>query len=417
MTDHADITVQRILTSERFRLAAATLAAEHDRTVADIIRLTEIEAPSFTESTRARTWHDMAKAHGLTDLEIDAEGNVTGVRRGVGNGPLVCVAAHLDTVFPAGTNVKVRREGTKLFAPGVGDDTRSLAVLLAWLRAMDAAGIETRADILFVADVGEEGLGDLRGMRHLFQRGRYKDRISAFITVDSPNMERIVTGGVGSKRYRVTFKAPGGHSYGSFGVVNPMFAMADAISRLGRVPVPDEPKTTYSASVTGGGTSINSIPNAVWTEFDLRSESVRELRDLEQRFLSIIRASVTAENEHRSTRNGPVMAEILPIGDRPADIPASRTNSCNSHARRSAPKASIPHSAPPPPTPTSPCHWAFPPSRSAPGAPARANIRWMNGSMSNPTPACAAWRRVSPRCWPWPAWCKPCYRWAANPGE
>jgi acetylornithine deacetylase/succinyl-diaminopimelate desuccinylase-like protein len=183
---------------------------------------------------------------------------------------------------------------------------------------LDAAGIETRADILFVADVGEEGTGDLRGVRHLFRRGRYKDRISAFITVDSPNMERIVTGGVGSKRYRITFNAPGGHSYGAFGVVNPMFAMADAISRLGRVPVPSEPKTTYSASVTGGGTSINSIPNSVWTEFDLRSESVSELAALEQRFLQIVDAAVAAENDIRSTRNGPVTAEILPIGDRPA---------------------------------------------------------------------------------------------------
>ena len=318
MTGHAETTVQQILASERFRRAAETLATEHDRTVDDIIRLTEIEAPSFNENVRARTWHDMAKAHGLDDLEIDAEGNVTGIRRGIGNGPLICVAAHLDTVFPGGTDVKVRREGTKLFAPGVGDDTRSLAVLLAWLRALDAAKIDTRADILFVADVGEEGTGDLRGMRHLFQRGRYKDRISAFITVDSPNMDRIVTGGVGSKRYRVTFKAPGGHSYGAFGVVNPMFAMADAISRLGRVPVPAEPKTTYSASVTGGGTSINSIPNAVWTEFDLRSVSVRELNELEERFLRIVDAAVAAENDIRSTRNGPVSAEITPIGDRPA---------------------------------------------------------------------------------------------------
>jgi tripeptide aminopeptidase len=166
--------------------------------------------------------------------------------------------------------------------------------------------------------VGEEGTGDLRGVRHLFQRGRYKDRITSFITVDSPNMERIVTGGVGSKRYRVTFKAPGGHSYGAFGVVNPMFAMADAISRLGRVQVPAEPKTTYSASVTGGGTSINSIPNAVWTDFDLRSVSVRELGDLEARFLQIIHAAVAAENEIRSTRNGPVTVEIEPIGDRPS---------------------------------------------------------------------------------------------------
>jgi acetylornithine deacetylase/succinyl-diaminopimelate desuccinylase-like protein len=318
MSTHAEMTVQRILDSETFRRASATLAAEHDRMVEDIIRLTEIESPSFHENARAKAWFEMAKQHGLTDLEIDAEGNVTGIRRGIGNGQLICVAAHLDTVFPAGTNVKVRREGNKLFAPGIGDDTRSLAVLLAWLRAMDAAGIETRADILFVADVGEEGTGDLRGMRHLFQKGRYKDRISSFITVDSPNMERIVTGGVGSKRYRVTFRAPGGHSYGAFGVVNPLFAMADAISRLGRVNVPSKPRTTYSASVTGGGTSINSIPNAVWTEFDLRSESLRELDELEKRFVSIVHAAVAAENDIRSTRNGPVTAELELIGDRPA---------------------------------------------------------------------------------------------------
>ena len=318
MSDHAETTIHRILASCAFQRAAETLAAEHDRTVADIIRLTEIESPTFSETVRAETWHELAKAHGLTDLEIDAAGNVTGIRRGIGNGQMVCVAAHLDTVFPAGTDVKVRRDGTKLFAPGIGDDTRSLAVLLAWIRAMDAANIQTRADILFVADVGEEGLGDLRGMRHLFQKGRYKDRISAFITVDGPDMAGIVTAAVGSKRYRVTFRGPGGHSFGQFGLVNPMFAMADAVFRLGRIQVPAEPRTTYSASVTGGGTSINSIPNAVWTEFDLRSESVRELSALEDRFLGIVQAAVTAENDIRSTRNGPVTVDILPIGDRPA---------------------------------------------------------------------------------------------------
>ncbi len=229
MTDHAQTTIRQIMDSPAFRTAVETLANEHERTVQDIITLTETESPPFQENARARAWFEMARAHGLQDLEIDAEGNVTGLRRGIGNGRLICVAAHLDTVFPAGTDVKVRREGTKLFAPGVGDDTRSLAVILAWLRALQAAGISTRDDILFVADVGEEGLGDLRGMRHLFQHGKYKDRISAFITVDSPDMERIVTGGVGSKRYRVTFNGPGGHSYGAFGLVNPMFAMADAV--------------------------------------------------------------------------------------------------------------------------------------------------------------------------------------------
>jgi acetylornithine deacetylase/succinyl-diaminopimelate desuccinylase-like protein len=318
MTDQAATKTRRIIDSAPFKAAAATLAAEHDRTVADIITLTETPSPPFKESVRAAKFLEMARAHGLEDLEIDAEGNVTGIRRGIGNGPMICVAAHLDTVFPEGTNVTVRREGTKLFAPGIGDDTRSLAVLLAWLRALDAAAIETRADILFVADVGEEGLGDLRGMRHLFGKGRYKDRISAFITVDSPDMDRIVTGGVGSKRYRVTFEGPGGHSYGAFGVVNPMFAMADAITRLGRLDLPARPKTTYSASVTGGGTSINAIPNAVWTEFDLRSEAAGNLASLEERFFGLLEAAVAAENAARSTRNGPIVHKIQPIGDRPA---------------------------------------------------------------------------------------------------
>jgi acetylornithine deacetylase/succinyl-diaminopimelate desuccinylase-like protein len=151
---------------------------------------------------------------------------------------------------------------------------------LAWLRALDAAGVRTRADVLFVADVGEEGEGDLR---YLFQNGRYKDGIGAFITVDSP-----------------------------------MFAMADAIARLSRIAVPAKPRTTFSASVTGGGTSINSIPNSVWTEFDLRSESPAELARLEASFLDLVSRSVTAENMTRSTRNGPVTTELRKIGDRPA---------------------------------------------------------------------------------------------------
>jgi acetylornithine deacetylase/succinyl-diaminopimelate desuccinylase-like protein len=318
MTNHAESIIHEVMASDTYRTAVATLTAEHDRTVEDIIALTQVAAPSFDEGNRARAFLAMAEAHGLKNLAIDAEGNVTGMRPGIGNGPLICVAAHLDTVFPAGTDLTVRREGTKLFAPGVGDDTRSLAVLLAWLRAMDAAGVRTRADILFVADVGEEGPGDLRGMRYLFQQGPYKDRISAFITVDSPDMEHIAIGGVGSKRYRVTFKGPGGHSYGAFGLVNPMFAMADAIMRLGRVSVPATPKTTYSASVTGGGTSINSIPNSVWTDFDLRSEAPAELARLEATFLDIIEKSVAAENAARSTRSGPIAADIQKIGDRPA---------------------------------------------------------------------------------------------------
>jgi tripeptide aminopeptidase len=318
MTGRAESIIREVMASEAYRTAFATLTAEHDRTVEDIISLTQIAAPPFQEETRAQAFLAKAREHGLTDLEIDAAGNVTGLRLGVGNGPLICIAAHLHTVFPAGTDVTVRREGTRLYAPGVGDDTRSLAVLLAWLRALDAAGVRTRADLLFVADVGEEGEGDLRGMRHLFQGGRYSGRVSAFITVDSPDMAHIATGGVGSKRYRVTFKGPGGHSYGDFGLVNPMFAMADAIARLGRIAVPASPRTTYSVSVTGGGTSINSIPNSVWTEFDLRSESRAELARLEATFLDLVARAVAAENTARATRNGQVTAELRKIGDRPA---------------------------------------------------------------------------------------------------
>ena len=316
-TDAAE-TIRQILASPAFHRAKATIAAEHGRMVEDLIRLTEIEAPSFNEDVRAHAWMEMAKAHGLEDVAMDEEGNVTAIRRGGGNGALVCVAAHLDTVFPTGTNLKVRREGHRLFAPGIGDDTRSLSVLLAWVRALDAAGIRTRADILFVADVGEEGPGDLRGMRHLFQKGPYKDRIDAFITVDSPDMDRIVTSGIGSKRYRVTFRGPGGHSFSAFGLVNPMYAMARAIDQLGRVQVPTSPQTTFCASVTGGGTSINSIPNAVWTDFDLRSSSAAELARLEAEFLAIVDAAVRAENQARSVASGPVTAELQLTGDRPA---------------------------------------------------------------------------------------------------
>jgi tripeptide aminopeptidase len=320
MTDDAAATVHRIIDSAAFRRAAATLAAEHDRTIADIIALTETPAPPFQEAERALLWRSMAEAHGLQDVATDEEGNVTAIRRGTGGGgnALVAVAAHLDTVFPAGTDVRVRREGNRLFAPGIGDDTRSLAVLLAWVRAMDAASIRTQSDILFVADVGEEGAGDLRGMRHLFQHGQYKDRIGAFITVDSPDMAEIATGGIGSRRYRVTFTGPGGHSYGAFGLVNPMFAMADAVHAMGQMHVPASPKTTYSASRTGGGTSINAIPDSVWLEVDLRSESAEELRKLEARFHAVVAAAVATENHARSIRNGRITVHTQPIGDRPA---------------------------------------------------------------------------------------------------
>src|SRR5262249_32691238 len=311
-------TVKRIMDSLAYKTAVGTLQTDHERWVQEVIKITEIPAPPFKEQVRAAAFRDMLKAHGLTDVEIDAEGNAMGLRKGTGGGGLVVVSAHLDTVFPEGTNVTVRREGTRLNAPGVGDDSAGLATLLSLVRAMDAAGVKTSSDILFVGDVGEEGLGDLRGMRQLFTKGKYKDRIKYFFSLDGTSTTRITNCGVGSKRYRVTFNGPGGHSFGAFGLVNPMVAMSQAVVELYKIQTPTRPKTTYSASLVGGRTSVNAIPNSVWMEFDMRSSDPKELDRVEKRFLAIVNQAVETENFARSTREGPVSADIKLVGDRPA---------------------------------------------------------------------------------------------------
>jgi tripeptide aminopeptidase len=317
--DSADQTVQKVVASPAFKAAVATLDKEHDRTVGDIVTLTEIAAPPFKEAAKGKVYATMLKAEGLSDVETDPEGNVMGLRRGTGpaGGPVVVLAAHLDTVFPDGTAVKVRREGTKLFAPGVGDDTMSLAVVLAYIRALDAAKVKTKSDILFVGDVGEEGPGDLRGMRYLFGKGKYKDRIKAFFSMDGSDPSRVTFGAVGSRRYRVAFHGPGGHSFGAFGIVNPMAAMGRAIDQLYEVKVPAKPRTTFAASVVGGGVSVNSIPADVWLEVDMRSESKDELAKLDARFLDILKGSADHENAARDTRLGKVSATPKLIGERP----------------------------------------------------------------------------------------------------
>ena len=250
---------------------------------------------------------------------MDPEGNVMGVRKGVGAGPLIAIAAHLDTVFPEGTNVKVKRAGTRLSAPGVGDDSRALAVLLAIIRAMDAAKIQTDSDILFVGNVGEEGPGDLRGMRYLFQKGPYKDKIKMFISLDGSGLGNDITNGaLGSKRYKVTFKGPGGHSYGSFGLVNPAFALGNAIAKFSQMQVPFKPKTTFNVGVIGGGTSVNSIPFESWMEVDIRSESRDELNKAGETFLGFMHEAVDQENKVRSTAQGKIELDMKLIGERPS---------------------------------------------------------------------------------------------------
>ena len=316
----ADKVVQKILASKGYKAAVQTLSDTHDQTVADIITLTEIASPPFHEAERGKAYLARLKAAGLSDVETDAEGNVMGLRRGtahVDGGPVVVFAAHLDTVFPQGTDVKVRREGTKLMAPGVGDDTRSLATLLAYLRAMDAGKIRTKSDILFVGNVGEEGAGDLRGVRYLFGKGKYAGRIKAFISMDGADPRYVVNQGVGSKRYHINFHGPGGHSYGAYGMVNPMAAMGRTVADLYTITTPTSPKTTYAASVVGGGTSVNAIPHDVFLEVDLRSESASELARLDKQLNDIMANAVALENKARSTRFGPVTYEARVIGERP----------------------------------------------------------------------------------------------------
>jgi tripeptide aminopeptidase len=314
---NADSTVRQIVGSQPYKTAAAALDSGHDQWVSDIIAITQIPSPPFKEQARAKAFADMLRKRGL-DASIDEVGNVIALRKGSEPGPAVVVSAHLDTVFPEGTDVIVRRDGTKLHAPGVGDDSAGLATLLALIDAMNAGHVTTRSDILFVGTVGEEGLGDLRGVRHLFNKGPYKGKIGAFFSLDGGGLDSMTTGATGSKRYRVTFNGPGGHSYGAFGIVNPMAALATTVSDLYKIKVSADPKTTYSASVVGGGTSVNAIPAEVWLEVDMRSASADELAKLEKQFLAIVPNAVAAENAARSTKPGRISAELKPIGDRPA---------------------------------------------------------------------------------------------------
>jgi tripeptide aminopeptidase len=226
---------RRVVDSPRFQAAVAEFDRDFDRFVRELIFLTEIPAPPFKEQLRAEAYAKLCREVGLADVTIDTEGNVLGLWRGRPGGaaPLLAVAAHLDTVFPEGTEVKVKRQGSRLLAPGIGDDTRGLAFLLAAIRALRAAKIETPGDILFIGNVGEEGPGDLRGMRYLFGQGPWRERIRRFITIDGSNNDLVTNSALGSKRYRVTFKGPGGHSWGAFGQVSPAFAMGNAVAALG----------------------------------------------------------------------------------------------------------------------------------------------------------------------------------------
>ena len=317
--------VRAIRSDLAYMAALDHLDRDYDRFVRELVELTEIPAPPFGESARAAAYLEMLREAGLEEVQQDAIGNVMGLRRGAGAGPLLAVAAHLDTVFRPETDVTVQRAGTRLSAAGIGDDTAGLAAVLAVVRAMAAAGISTVADILFVGNVGEEGPGDLRGVKYLFREGPYRDRIARFISVESGGQATITNGALGSKRYRVAFRGPGGHSYGAFGLVNPAFAMAGAITRFAAIAVPEAPKTTLSVGIVRGGTSVNSIPFETSMDVDMRSESPEELDKLVEAFLSAMDEAVDEENVTRSVAEGPIVLDMELIGDRPSGLTPART--------------------------------------------------------------------------------------------
>jgi len=294
------------------------IVAIEDQSERDLITLTEIPAPPFGEQKRGEKFASMLRAAGLKDVTIDAVGNVIGRRAGKNSKRVVALAAHLDTVFPLETDVTVKRDGEKLSAPGIGDNTRGLVVVLGILKAMEEASIDTDADVLFIGNVGEEGLGDLRGVKHLFRDGG--PQIDAFIAVDGGSINRLVYGGVGSHRYRLTFKGPGGHSWGAFGLANPHHALARAIAAFDEAApsvTSVGEKTSYNVGRIGGGTSINSIPFESWAEIDMRSGSQEKLDEIDAVLQAAAKQGLEEENAARLS--GPALTvEVKRVGTRPA---------------------------------------------------------------------------------------------------
>ncbi len=306
--------VDRLLADKAVASARKAIREMEVATIETQIAVCEVPAPPFGEAARARLMKGLFERAGLTAVRIDQEGNVLGERPGRERGPRVVVSAHLDTVFPKGTDVRVTRKGNVLAGPGIGDDCRGLAVLLAVARTLQAHPIPTDRPVLFVATVGEEGLGDLRGVRHLFE-GPLKGQIGQFLSFDGDGLG-IVSRGVGSLRYRVTFSGPGGHSWGSFGMANPIHALGRAVSGIAALQVPASPKTTFNVGRIGGGTSVNSIASSAWMEVDLRSTSQDELDGLDRGFRAVVGSAVSDENQRWNGR-GAVTAKVDRTGFRP----------------------------------------------------------------------------------------------------
>ena len=298
--------------------ARSVLRDTDQETVRAMIELTEIPAPPFAEATRGAAVASRFRQLGLADVTTDDAGNVLArvPHAGDGGDPIL-VVAHLDTVFPADTDVRVRVDGERLRAPGISDNSRGLAAMLALARALRAAELQPQRPLVLAASVGEEGIGDLRGVKHLFRRGSAWRQAAAFVALDGAGSRRVITQGVGSRRFRVRLHGPGGHSWADWGRANPVHALGAAIGELSRVPLPRTPRTTLTVARIGGGSSVNAIPEEAWLEVDLRSERSSMLEELEQRLRDSVQAALRRVNAERRRGTAALRLEIERIGDRP----------------------------------------------------------------------------------------------------
>src|SRR4051812_13696821 len=313
-----DAAFQAILANPKVIKTLDDIKADDARTLGEQKRITEIPAPPYREKIRAEYFLKRMQELGFRDAAIDSEGNVVGLRKGTGGGqPKLVVSAHLDTVFPEGTDVTVKEKDGAIVAPGIGDDSRGLAALLSLVKAMNENGIATVGDIMVVGTVGEEELGNLRGVKALF---RDHSDIDGFISIDGLGISRVVNQATGSHRYEMTFKGPGGHSFQEFGLPSAIHAMGRAIAKISELQPPSDPKTTFTVGTVSGGTSVNAIAAEAKMAVDMRSNSTDELLKLEARLLDLVKQAVVEENARWNTDK--MTVEIRLIGDRPAGIVA-----------------------------------------------------------------------------------------------
>ncbi len=309
---------------------ARTILRERDAaTLAAMVELAAIPAPPFDEAARAGRMRERFHEIGLADIAVDEVGNVLARLPGADAWPRpaaadaappgpVILAAHLDTVFPAGTEVAVRDDGGRLIGPGIADNARGLAALLALAHALVESEVATRRPVVFAATVGEEGVGDLRGVKHLFREGSPWREATGFIAIDGTGARRIVNRALGSRRFRVTVTGSGGHSWADWGRANAVHALGLAIGRLARLTLPRRPRTTLNVGRVEGGTSVNAIPAEAWLELDIRSEGPGVLAELESRALREVEDAVAEANGRRRRGTPALGLSVERIGDRPS---------------------------------------------------------------------------------------------------